>query len=316
MATTTYGTAYVQNTDLVSGWPAASLTVANRIDAVSYAGNGVNAQTGTTYTLVLTDAGKNVTLSNASSVTVTIPASGSVNYATGTQIRFVNLGAGTVTIAAAGGVTLNGSPLTLSQYTDGTITKLATDTWVFTSAPVATSPGLVLVTPTSIANSGGSASASGGAVTFSGVSSVSLNGVFTSTYDNYRVHVTGTHSAGADCTFRLRVSGADNSTSNYQWRQNVTSTANTSYGANSSGGNDTQWRVTYMQTTDTSAGWHIYAPQLAKYTSFEGWGLGGGQDMGTFMGRFVATTQFDGLSFLCASGTLTGVIRVYGYKNS
>ena len=133
MATTTYGTAYVQNTDLVSGWPAASLTVANRIDAVSYAGNGINAQTGTTYTLVLTDAGKNVTLSNASAVTVTIPANSSVAYPTGTVISFTNLGAGTVTISAAGGVTLNGSTLTIAQYSRSSIMKTATDTWVLTS---------------------------------------------------------------------------------------------------------------------------------------------------------------------------------------
>ena len=33
----------------------------------------VNAQTGTTYTLVLTDAGKVVTLANASAVTLTVP---------------------------------------------------------------------------------------------------------------------------------------------------------------------------------------------------------------------------------------------------
>ena len=133
MATTTYGTAYVQNTDLVSGWPAASLTVANRIDAVSYSGNGINAQTGTTYTLVLTDAGKNVTLSNASAVTVTIPANSSVAYPTGTVISFTNLGAGTVTISAAGGVTLNGTTLTIAQYSRSSIMKTATDTWVLTS---------------------------------------------------------------------------------------------------------------------------------------------------------------------------------------
>ena len=73
MATTTYGTEYVQSSDLVSNWPGSSLSVANRIDNVSLVGNGLNNQTGTSYTLVLTDGGKNVTLSNASAVSVTIP---------------------------------------------------------------------------------------------------------------------------------------------------------------------------------------------------------------------------------------------------
>ncbi len=46
--------------------------------------------------------------------------------------------------------------------------------------------GLSMVNPTSIANSGGTASASGGQVTFTGVTSISLNGVLTITDDNYQ----------------------------------------------------------------------------------------------------------------------------------
>jgi len=133
MATTTYGSPYVANTDLVSAWPGVSLNVAQRVDAVSYAGNGINAQTGTTYTLVLTDAGKNVTTSNASAVTVTIPTNASVAFPTGTVIGITNLGAGTVTVSASGGVTLNGSTLTIAQYGRSSIMKIATDTWVLTS---------------------------------------------------------------------------------------------------------------------------------------------------------------------------------------
>jgi hypothetical protein len=123
----------VENTGLVSAWPGVSLNVAQRVDAVSYAGNGINAQTGTTYTLVLTDAGKNVTCSNASSVTVTIPTNASVAFPTGTVISITNLGAGTVTVAAGGGVTLNGTTLTIAQYGRSSIMKTATDTWVLTS---------------------------------------------------------------------------------------------------------------------------------------------------------------------------------------
>jgi hypothetical protein len=159
MATTTYGSPYVANTDLVSAWPGVSLNVAQRVDAVSYAGNGINAQTGTTYTLILTDAGKNVTLSNASSVTVTIPASSSVAYATGTVISLTNLGAGTVTVAAAGGVTLNGSTLTIGQYSRSSIMKIATDTWVLTSGG-----GI----PKAVFSSGGTTSSySSGGITYS-----------------------------------------------------------------------------------------------------------------------------------------------------
>lgn len=92
----------------------------------------VNAQTGTTYTLVLADAGKQVTLSNASAVTVTIPLNSSVAYAVGVRILLINLGAGLVTVVGAGGVTVAhaNADLTITQYGVMELIKTATDTWV------------------------------------------------------------------------------------------------------------------------------------------------------------------------------------------
>ena len=91
-----------------------------------------NTQTGTTYTAVLLDAGKTVTLSNASAVTLTIPAQASVSWADNTQLNFLNLGAGTVTITAAAGVTINGTPLTLATSKGGSLVRTASNTWTFT----------------------------------------------------------------------------------------------------------------------------------------------------------------------------------------
>jgi len=95
----------------------------------------INAQTGTTYTLVLTDAGKLVTLSNASAITLTVPTNASVAYTTGTQILLAQLGAGQVTVAAAGGVTVSSRSAALKiagQYGAATLIKTATDTWLLT----------------------------------------------------------------------------------------------------------------------------------------------------------------------------------------
>lgn len=92
----------------------------------------LNAQTGTTYTAVLADDGKLVTLSNASAITFTIPTNASVAFGIGTQINIMQLGAGQVTIAGAG-VTLRsaGSKLkTSAQYAVATCCKIDTDTWV------------------------------------------------------------------------------------------------------------------------------------------------------------------------------------------
>lgn len=130
MATSTYGTPYVQSTDTVSGYPTVSENLATRVDDVSVKGNGINAQTGTTYTLVLTDAGKTVTLSNASAVALTVPTNASVAHPVGTGIALINLGAGTVTVAGASGATVSGSSLTLSQFEGMVLRKTATNTWV------------------------------------------------------------------------------------------------------------------------------------------------------------------------------------------
>tara|TARA_R110000803_G_scaffold95536_1_gene163599 strand:+ start:1230 stop:1814 length:585 start_codon:yes stop_codon:yes gene_type:complete len=92
----------------------------------------INTQTGTTYTTVLADQSKLVTLNNGSAITLTIPANSSVAYPIGTKIDLAQLGAGQVTVAGAGGVTVNATPtLKLrAQYSAATCIKIATDTWL------------------------------------------------------------------------------------------------------------------------------------------------------------------------------------------
>lgn len=94
-----------------------------------------NAQTGTTYTLVLADADLNkfVTLNNSSSVTVTIPPDSSVAFPVGAVVSAMQLGAGQVTFAAGAGVTLSseGARLkTKGQYAVVTLLKMSANNWV------------------------------------------------------------------------------------------------------------------------------------------------------------------------------------------
>jgi hypothetical protein len=93
----------------------------------------LNAQTGTTYTLVAGDAGDLVTLTNASPITLTIPLNSSVAFANGTQITITQAGAGKVTVAGAVGVTVNSADGFLSlrnQWSAGTLIKTATNSWI------------------------------------------------------------------------------------------------------------------------------------------------------------------------------------------
>ena len=90
----------------------------------------LNAQTGTTYTLVLTDNGRLVTLNNAAAITVTVPTNASVAFATGAIVNLQQIGAGQVTIAGASGVTINGTGTALrAQWSAASLIKTATDTW-------------------------------------------------------------------------------------------------------------------------------------------------------------------------------------------
>jgi len=93
-----------------------------------------NAQTGTTYTLVLTDASRTVTMNNAAANTMTIPPNSSVAFPTGTRILITQIGAGSTTIAEGAGVTIN-RPASVAlaiaeQFGSRACLKTATDTWL------------------------------------------------------------------------------------------------------------------------------------------------------------------------------------------
>ena len=107
------------------------LTAAEQ-NALATAMIAINAQTGTTYTTVLTDDGKLITCSNASAISVTIPPNSSVAYGVGTQLNFAQLSTGQVTLVAGAGVTLNSSGTKLKlkdQYSVATCVKTDTNTW-------------------------------------------------------------------------------------------------------------------------------------------------------------------------------------------
>ena len=125
------GLPYVLSSDLVSAYPAKSLSIAEYVDGqIPLLAMTQNAQTGVSYSFALTDFTKLVTTSNAGAVAVTLPLESSVAWPAGTQLRILNLGAGTVTVAGAVGVTISGTPLTLAQFKGANLIKTGTNTWV------------------------------------------------------------------------------------------------------------------------------------------------------------------------------------------
>ncbi len=95
-----------------------------------------NNQTGLSYTLVSSDNSKTIWMNNASPNVLTIPDNASVPFGINDVIMVMMEGAGTTTITADVGVTLNGvvagSADINAQYSGATLIKRSADVWVVT----------------------------------------------------------------------------------------------------------------------------------------------------------------------------------------
>lgn len=92
----------------------------------------IRTVSGTTDTLVLTDQSKAIECTSGSATTITIPPNSSVAFPVGSVIEVAQCGAGQVTLAPGGGVTLsnrNGLK-TAGQWATLTLRKRATDGWI------------------------------------------------------------------------------------------------------------------------------------------------------------------------------------------
>jgi hypothetical protein len=118
-------------TDTLAGI-AATQTLTNKTLTSPKINLTLNAQTGTTYTLVAADSGKLVTSSNAASVVITIPPS---VFAAGEQINVQSIGAGLTSFAQGAGVTITSTgatataPILRAQYSACTIICTASNTF-------------------------------------------------------------------------------------------------------------------------------------------------------------------------------------------
>ena len=182
--------------------------------------------------------------------------------------------------------------------------------------------GMVQIVPTSVAVGSGSGSVDGnGAVTFSGASSVSINGCFSATYDNYLVLLNITNfSATGDFWMRLRSSGTDVTSSIYN-RMAVSVETNVAPG----GYNGPGATVGYLGGAHNSANigasttLTVFRPYLSveKFTTFITSTRGPAGAYTSYSGGLqIGTSSLcDGITFSNSSGNITGTVRFYGYRN-
>jgi len=244
------------------------------------------------YTLAATDAGDRVIANKASAITFTVPNS---VFTAAQIVRIHNIGAGTLTISAGAGMTLNGADvLTVSQYQGGELFFTSASSAIF--FPTVANQGLTLVKSQTIG---------------SAVSTVTVTGAFSADYDNYRVIIFGT---------------ANSSEDRYQIQLGSATTAYYSvmafFGSNSVDGFSRQNNGSRLEIglTDNDVN-NFYALDFSmpfsstSNTLFSGVWAARGYN-GFCGGAIFSATSFTAFTLAPTTGTMTGgTIKVYGYKN-
>jgi hypothetical protein len=149
--------------------------------------------------------------------------------------------------------------------------------------------------------------------TVSAVSSVSINGCFSATYDDYVIFGQLAYTNSSDLRVRFRVSGADNTTSNYQQQRfagagtgtSISRSQNQDHGvvANAAAGVDAPLVGEILRPFATAT-----AAFMGRTTQSNATGVAVEH---RYTG-FNATTSFDGMTLYPSAGTITGSFSIYG----
>jgi hypothetical protein len=155
---------------------------------------------------------------------------------------------------------------------------------------------------------------------FSGVSSQSINDVFSATYTNYFISLeTDASDADQGLNMRLRVSGSDNSSNNYRWSNGyVVTDGAASVSAQNSNGLGNAFRVAAISSVARNfAKFDLFNPFTAEETGFLGqfFQKYGANSTTHFSGGIMSvTTSYTGFTLIPGAGTITGTVSVYGYN--
>jgi microcystin-dependent protein len=186
-----------------------------------------------------------------------------------------------------------------------------------------TGAGLTPIVPSSVVvGSGSSSSTSTGFVTFTGVNTLSLNGVFSSAFKSYRIvlNIAGM-SAGSDFRFRLRSAGTDNAgATNYYIAGRISAANSTSseYAVNGT----TAGYVGYIYPASAdyfSTTMDFHNPFLARLTTHQNAHTGltstGIAAFSAIGGLHNLAASYDGITFFpSAAATFSGTVQLYGYR--
>jgi len=245
------------------------------------------------YTLVAADRNTKVVMNSASATTITVNTS---LFAAGDTLTLLNIGAGVCTVTAGTCTVGTSGSLALAQNAGGTLTFISASASVFTASGVTASAGGLVPIYSETA--------------FSGVTTITRDNIFTSTYTNYLI-VLRYEITGAAVSMQLRVGGVTAAT-NYnrdllEWASGASSvstlTAQTSLGI----GGATAGNVGLVNM-------FVSGPALAASTIFQPYntyfstvGVGA-----LWNGRHSTATAYDGF-IITGGANMSGTYTIYGY---
>jgi len=196
-----------------------------------------------------------------------------------------------------------------------------------TGTGVTTGAGLVPVIPsgsTPFVTVGGSASmSSAGVITFAGVTTISVNNAFSSSYTNYRVIFEAYGSAGSgdnsSLSFRFRVSGTDKAVDGYY--QGNTYIVSNSGSVNVSNLNfGAQISLANIRNSDSVVGnlqvFDLIKPAVTAPSGLTGFGQGWSTQPTFYYlnGQLRNSLAYDGFSIISSSTPIYGSLTIYGYR--
>jgi hypothetical protein len=306
-------------------------------------GGSATAKTAS-YVLVAADAGTTVAMNAAGATTITVNTG---LFSAGDTVFIQNLGAGACTVTAGTATVSTAGSLILPQYDAGILYFVSASSAIFydyiqvgATSPLTTKGDIYvygssdtrlpvgannyILTADSAQTTGLKWAAPAGMTlisnnSFSAVSSYSLaTNTFSSSYNNYKIFLDiTTMTSNNTFTARMRSSGSDY-TGNQYINQNVAG-----YTTSLIAAQPTNTSISLGERAYTPANYklemELFSPneavktfaisKLFHYDSTYGWFI-------ALQGHRVdQTTQYDSMSIIPSTGTITGKIRVYGYAD-
>jgi hypothetical protein len=176
--------------------------------------------------------------------------------------------------------------------------------------------GLAKIVPSSVAVGSGTGSSDAlGTVTFSGCSSVSLNDVFSATYDHYKINIIYTPSTAMTLSLRLRDVSSAITAANYAFQVLTSDSSSGGVYVNNTNGR-TQTSASISNTTASIRNMlsvEMFSPFLSQITTWRALGTNGVANHINVSGSYNTGTSATGFEINTSTGTTSGTIQIYGY---